>query len=378
MEQMKQVTIGIDASRAVKKHLSGIEHYSRILIERLIFLKDKHRFQPILYTPRLTNFFKPLLSKAVVKKISPPRLWSQLGLAWETLRRPPSVLFIPAHTIPFLCRGKVVVTVHDLGFKHYPKLYPFWNRWYHNITTSFSVRRARRIITVSEFTKQDILRSYPNIKASKITVVRLACDRQRFHPFTSKDMTCFRDKWGPYILFLGRLEHKKNIEGIVRSYILLKETYHTRHKLVLAGQPKYGFEKVRALIESLPTEVKNDIITPGYIAGNNVPRLLREADLFLFPTFFEGFGLPILEAFASGVPVVTSNTTALPEVAGAAALLVNPKKPREIADACQKVINNDKFRKELIQKGAKRVSEFSWPKTAEETLKVLLEVADGR
>lgn len=374
---MDKVTIGIDASRAVKRQVSGIEYYSQEIIKTIIDLGKDAESRFVLYAPESLEQLIPNLPANTTSKIMPFwRLWSQVRLAYETIVHQTSVLFVPAHTIPFLCRGKVVVTVHDLGFKHYPNLYPFLNRLYHNLSANFSVRRASHIIAISNATKKDILKFYPKIDAKKITVIYHGYDSKKFRPTDTGEYELFKEKYGPYILFLGRLEYKKNIKRIVEAYAQVRhEDTSIAHKLVLAGLPKYGFGEVETLIKSLPPHVQEDIILTGYVKDADVAPIVREADIFLFPSLFEGFGMPVLEAFASGVPVITSKTTSLPEVAGDAALLVNPYKTDEIADACLKLILDRKYHQTLKTKGLARAKDFSWPKAGQATLNILLKTA---
>jgi len=305
----------------------------------------------------------------------PPRLWTQIRLSWEATVHPPDVLFVPAHTIPISSRAPIVTTIHDLGFKHYPALYPRHELFYHNFSMNQAVKRAAHIIAISEATKKDILKFYPQAKSNNITVVHHGFNRNRYRPLKSNDRLVFQPKYGKYILFVGRLEEKKNVYGMVKAFNLLRKESSISHKLILAGRPKFGFDKVKEFIESLPPVIKNDIILPGYIDDTKLPILLREADIFLFPTFFEGFGLPILEAFASGVPVVASNTTSIPEVAGEAAILVNPLKPLEIASGCSRLINKPDLRRRLVSLGLQRARQFTWEKAGAETLQVLINIA---
>lgn len=374
----KILEIAIDASGTIKPRLSGIEHYARAIIRSVIAQADAANTRFILYSPRSLSGILPKSARVIRKIIPFPRLWSQMRLALQTVIRPSDVLFVPSHVVPFLARGKVVVTIHDLGFLHNPNLYPVLNRWYHTLTFRYSARRASHIITISDFTKADILKNIPVIKDNKISVIYHGIDKESFRPMVSSDSSTYRDKFGHYILFIGRLEYKKNISRIIEAYILLRKKYlKISHKLILAGTPKYGFNQIRKLITRAPAEIAQDIIITGYLEGEEIPKIMREADLFLFPTLFEGFGMPVLEAFASGVPVVASNTTALPEVAGGAAVLVNPMNTNEIMAACHKLITDRKYYKTLRTRGIKRAGGFTWERAGRQTLKILLKVAQN-
>jgi len=372
---MDEIKIGIDVSKVNKGYKSGTEYYTQE-ITKAIIAADNGEDDIILYSKKPLDNAVGILPPNVEEKVMsfPPRLWTQIRLTFEATFHPPTVLFIPAHTIP-LARCPIVTTVHDLGFKHYPRLYPKHELWYHNFSMDRAINKATHIIAISEATKRDILKFYPNARPSQITVIHHGFNRDKYRPLRANDKEIYRAKYGKYILFVGRLEEKKNIMGIIRAYALLRKERGIEHKLVLAGRPRYGFDKVEQEIAKLPQPVRDNIIITGYVDDGKLPILLREADLFLFPTFFEGFGLPILEAFASGVPVVASNTTSIPEVAGNAALLVNPRKPLEIASGCSRIINKPDMRQRLIRMGLSRARQFTWEKSGRETLKVLLGVA---
>lgn len=365
-------TIGIDASKLAKGFKSGTEYYTQEIIRAMLDLQNAgNKF--VLYCKKsIEKSFGEIPRNTDIKVISfPPHLWTQLRLSWEVTLHPPNVLFIPAHTIPPIARCRIITTIHDLGFKHYPHLYPLIERIYHNYSMNQAVKRAYQIIAISEFTKKDILKFYPKVNPNKIYVAHHGFNNDRYRPLRHTDNLKFRPKYNRYILFIGRLEEKKNVLGMIKAYALLRKERRIQHKLVLAGNKKYGFEKVEEYIKLLPETVKKDIIFPGYILDQDLPIILREADLFLFTTLFEGFGMPILEAFASGVPVITSNTTACPEIAGDAALTVNPLKPLDIASACSKILNKPDLRRHLIIKGLHRSKQFTWQVAANKTLKIL-------
>lgn len=367
--------IGIDASRATKLQLTGTEYYSQEIIKHLAQLDHQNEY--ILYSPT-----KPLNDLAKLPKnfrweVMPfPRFWSQIRLAWALMATSerPMVVFEPAHTIPLIHPVRIVVTVHDLGFKHFPKLYTPFERLYHNFSANFSVKHADHIITVSEYTKQDILKHY-KINPNKISVIYHGFDNKIFNPNRSsvighRPLPFLIQK--PFILFIGRLEEKKNLINALEAFRIFKGKTKLAHQLVLAGKPGYGFDRIEQKLRSLPATIRKDIILPGYISIQTYAFLLKQADLFFFPSNFEGFGMPVIEAMACGTPVACSNVTSLPEVAGDAAMFFDPKKPAAIADALERVLTSPKLQLELRQKGIERAPHFSWAKAAQETLDVLL------
>ena len=354
--------IGIDTSRTTKPRLTGTEYYSIEIIKHIADID--HANQYLLYAQSDPSLRLGKLPANFITKIMPfPRLWSQVRLSWEMLWKAPDVLFVPSHTVPIIHPKNTVVTLHDLGFKHFPELYSKEELAYHNWTMNFSANGAKQIITPSEFTKQDLIKTY-NLDPSTIHVVYHGFDKNRFKPSTTV-------KKQPYILFIGRIEEKKNIRNMIKAYGLLRKEAKVSHKLVLAGSPGFGYEQIKAEINKLPLNIQKDIIETGYISETDYIRRLQEADIFLFTTNFEGFGMPIIEAFACGTPVVTSNVSSMPEIAGNAALIVDPRKPLEIAAALSKLISSPSLKKALALKGRVRSGLFSWEKAAYQTLEVL-------
>jgi len=356
------MTIGIDASRVGKQFKTGTETYTIELIKTLSQIDRKNDY--ILYSPKSISNKLPALGKNFRFRVLPfGRFWTQIRLTREMISHKPDILFVPAHTLPLVFPQKSVVTLHDLGFKHFPELYSSTDLMYHNWAMNHSVKHAAHIITPSEYTKKDILAHY-TIDPIKISVIYEGYDENVFKPLKTKSAN------KPYILFIGRLEEKKNIVGMIKAYGLLRKEKEIKHQFILAGNPGFGYEKILAEINKLPGEIKKDIVLMGYVNQEKYVDLLKNADILFFCSFFEGFGLPPLEAMASGVPVVASDRTSIPEICSKAALLVNPEKPFEMAVGISKIINDPGLRKALISKGLTRASLFSWKKAAQETLKV--------
>jgi len=269
--------------------------------------------------------------------------WTQIRLSWEMLKNKPDVLFVPTHTFPFFC-PKLVITIHGLEYENVPQAYSFWERLKMRFLTKRNARKAEKIIVPSQFVKDDLVKFYPAIfkkgGTSKIFVIHHGIESQKSQP-----------KAGPpraekYILYLGGFHKRKNIEGLKKAYEILKNKYRIKHELILAGVNKY-------------------------ISENEKWKLLKNADVMVYPSLCEGFGFPPIEAQSFGVPVVSSNVSAMPETLQDSALLINPNNPEEIADAIYKVLSDENLRNELIKKGQENVKRFSWPKCAKETLKII-------
>ncbi len=370
------MTIGIDASRANKTNKTGTEWYSWHIIEELKKIaKPDDKF--LLYTnSTLTGELKRLPENFSQKKLAwPPKyLWTQIRLWWELLVSPPDILLVPAHTIPFLPllkKIKVCVNVHDVGFKRSPELYKPIQVWYHDLTMRRIKQRADVIITISEFSKREIIDLY-QVDEKKIEVVYLGFDANKFFVQESNEASLkVLDKYNiakPYLLYVGRLEKKKNIANMIASFALAKEDRHDL-KLVLAGSSGHQFEEIKKIIED--NKLEREVIITGYVAQEDLPIIYNQAEIFLFPTLYEGFGLPILEGMASGVPVITSNFAPHTEVGGDAAYYADSHSPQALADGIIKILIDSELRQALINKGLIRVKEFSWRKTAEEIYKII-------
>lgn len=362
--------VGVDASRSNVKQKTGTEYYSQEIIKNIVKIKDENIFR--LYSKTPLGY----LNKAenLEFKVMPfPKLWSQVRLSWELMQNAPDILFEPAHTIPIIHPKKIVTTLHDVGFRYFPELYTPLERIYHNWSMGFAVKHATKIIAISEATKKDLIKFY-NADPKKITVVYHGYDKEKFSPaLKSKEIPEPIKKLGDYIYFIGRLEAKKNITTLIKAYGKLREDPSIKTKLVLAGRPGYLYEEIREEIDKLSKDIQKDIIEPGYIPDEIMADYLRYAKAFAFPSKFEGFGMPLVEAMACGVPVVASNCTSIPEICGDAALLHSVEDANELAEMLKKVLTNEKTRDELIQKGFERINIFDWEKSAKETYEVIKE-----
>lgn len=359
--------IGIDGSRTAKDDHTGTELYSTKIIQNL--MKIDYQNQYILYSPKDLTPKLGNLTPNFSQKVMPfYKLWTQIRLSWEMFKdkNKLDLLFIPSHTIPFIHPQKTVVTVHDLGFLYFPEIYQRSELIYQKFGLQMAIRHACHIITPSLYTKKDIINNF-GYNPKKITVIYHGYNEELYKPRVYPK----KSDEDSYIFFVGRLEHKKNILGIIKTYELLRREPKIKHKLVLAGKPGFGYDEYLDFKKSLPDNIQKDIIELGYVPDKELAHWMKNADIFFFPSFFEGFGFPVIEAMACGVPVVAAKVTSIPEIAGSAAILVNPSKHFEMAVALSRLINDEKLRKTLVSKGKVRSSLFSWTKSAEKTLGVL-------
>jgi len=282
------------------------------------------------------------------------------------LLRPVDIFFSPAHTTAIIHPSKTVVTVHGLEYEHCPENYSTYSRWFHRFFIKRSCAWATKIIAVSKKTKKDLIDLY-NIKKEKIVVVYNGFESTKTDS-TKKDI-----QNNPYLFYIGRIEQRKNIKGIIEAFEIVKKEKEFEGKLILAGGPGRGYEEIKEMIGR--SEFKNDISTPGYVKDKERWKLFQNAEIFLFPSFCEGFGIPILEAQSMGTPVLTSNIGPLNEVAGNNEILVDPNDSRALAEKISKVLKDEPFKENIVKKGFENIRKFSWRKSASEAAVVIKSIA---
>ena len=365
--------IGIDASRAFLKKRTGIEEYSYQVIKYLrteltgqtvfLYVRKKIGWQAGRFIWVIPPIDFDLPSGWQVKSLWARRFWTQFRLSLEMLFFPPEVLFVPAHTVPFIHPKRTIVTIHGLEYEFCPEAYSWYERWYMRISIRCSCRWAEMVVCVSENTKRDVMKLY-GVSETKIRVISEGYDKktENLSPITFDVLPATDTQEVPYLLFIGRLEERKNILRIIETFEILKRTYRIPHELVLVGKPGYGYEKIRSKIQSLQSNIP--IRELGYVSEEEKWSLLRGADAFVFPTLYEGFGIPILEAQAAGTPVVTSNVSSLPEVAGDGAVYVDSESAESIAEGVWQVLSDPDLRNGIIEKATQNLSRFGWASCA--------------
>lgn len=270
-----------------------------------------------------------------------------------------------------------VITIHDMAHEYYPeamskRIYIYLKR------LQQSAEKADLIIADSENTKKDILK-FLGVSEKKVKVIYPGVDTI-FRPINDTDvLDSVKKKYNLYerfILYLGAIQPRKNITTLIRAYNMLCKEHNFKHRLVIAGGVGWKNKDIRYLVEELGLQDK--IIFTRYVPENDLPVIYNLADVFVFPSLYEGFGLPVLEAMACGTPVVTSNVSSLPEVAGDAVLLINPHSVEELADSIKRIISDEDLRKRNIAKGLEQAKLFTWEKCARETLEAFSQVLSRR
>ena len=419
--------IGIDASRANRGHKSGTEWYSYYLIRWLAKLDKENQY--ILYTDKplkgglldlTTDQYFPNSGQEKIKfdesgyqVVKSPYnnfrvkvlnwpfnfFWTLGRLSLEMLTHQPDVLFVPAHSLPIFSPKKTITTIHDVAFEKNRFLYRIddigpecralrkiicffvkvftlgkyganstdYLRW----STRFALKHAKKIITVSNFSKSEMLKMY-DVKKEKIKVIYNGYNESLYKKINNQnEINKISDKYGierPYLLYVGRLEKKKNTPLLINAFAILKEdNKNIKQKLVLIGDASFGYDEVKYLIEQF--DLDSEVIMPGWVEEEDMPYIYNAATAFIFPSKHEGFGIPIIQAMACGVPVIASNIPVLKEIAEEAAMFFNPNDENDMAKVMTEIVNNKKLREKLIIKGGKKVKEFSWEKCAQATLK---------
>jgi glycosyltransferase involved in cell wall biosynthesis len=352
--------IGIDASRAVAVRPTGTEVYSQRLIQALLMLESPHRFRLYVRSRPPAGSFPG----AELGVMPFPRLWTHLRLSWEMARRPPDVLFVPAHVLPLVHPRASLVTVHDLGYIHFPEAHPAGQRWYLDLSTRWNARFAAHVLADSEATKADLV-AHTATPPEKITVAFPGRDESLAPVDDPAAIEAVKARYGiagRYLLYLGTLQPRKNLARLVAAFAALApETI-----LVLAGRRGWMYEDLFAQVRRLG--LAGRVLFPGYVREEDKAALLSGALAFVFPSLYEGFGLPVLEAQTCGCPVITSATSSLPEVAGDAALLVDPSEPAAIGAAMTRIAADPALRRTLIEGGFANVRRFSWTACARSAL----------
>jgi glycosyltransferase involved in cell wall biosynthesis len=367
--------IGIDASRANRFPRSGVEWYAFNLIKELYRLDTSNRY--FLYTPsKLSEDLQPTTVNFEEKILNWPfkRFWTLGRMGLEMFFHKPDILFVPSHTFPLVGGKKNIITWHDIGYERYPENYSHWDLASLKQGIKNALKMADKIVSVSEFTKSEMVRIY-EIDPDRIRVIHLGCDHQFWRPIEPDQVKEFLIKHNlnlPYFIFIGRLSLKKNLLGLIRSYNAFRKKINRPFNLILVGSETFNNHEIEEEIKNSP--YGEEIKKMGWLPSADLPVLLSGAQAMVFPSIYEGFGLPSVEAMSCGCPVIASNSSALPEIISSAGLYADAHDVDGFADQMLKIIQDQNLRAELITKSLKRAEEFSWEKCAKQTLQLLEEI----
>jgi glycosyltransferase involved in cell wall biosynthesis len=372
--------IGVDGNEANVEKRVGVNEYAYQLLWHIYKLsdewKDRHKF--IIYLrksprnlPKECDFWQYKVIEGggmwVIRKLMPRLFFGRPRI---------DVFFSPSHYLPPVLMMPAACAIMDLGYLKDSGQFKRRDFWQLKLWSAWSIIISKRIIAISNTTKRDIVRHY-RVARGKVDVTLLGYDEERFkNRVTFSETRRVKNKYtigSEYVLFLSTLKPSKNIEGLLEAWEMIEGEFK-EVKLVIAGKKGWLFETIFEKTKELGIEGR--VIFTGFVVEEDKPGLIAGAKVFVLPSFWEGFGLDVLNAMAVGVPTIVSDRGSLPEVVGEAGVVIDPGKPEEIAEAVKRVLLMNKIEyNRLVKRGVKRVKKFSWEKTARETVKILEKVS---
>ncbi|HEY8203887.1 MAG TPA: glycosyltransferase family 1 protein [Pyrinomonadaceae bacterium] len=373
------VHIAIDA-HSVGTQLAGNESYAVNLIEALAEIDQANRYTLYVTKRSALDRFRNRWANFTVKRTLPhtPLVRIPITLSAELRRNPVDVLHVQ-YTAPPFAPCPVVATIHDLSFEHLPETFNRRSRTQLRVTVRRTARNAAQILTLSEFSRRDIIETY-KIDPERVSVTPAAAPSHFAEVTDETELRRIRLTYGikrDYILALGSIQPRKNLVRLINAFAALrnKRAGLTLPQLVLAG--KRGWLEAETIRAAKQSDAGKDILFVGYVPETDLPALYSGALCFAYPSYFEGFGLPVVEAMLCGTPVIAGNRTSLPEVVGSAGVLVDPFDEAAIAEGLAELIENPDYRAQLRVKGFERAKTFSWKTTARLTLQAYERASSG-
>ena len=376
---VEKIRIGIDISRTIEE-ATGVGYYAKNLVHALakVDAENDYLLYGIFY-----DCFPKHWKQALIPKSRNFRLHQRNSLSWfarkkwenggkykEKLLGKIDLLHSTAYTMPPVSKPKVVVTIHDLSCFVYPQCHTEANYQFVIRNVHPAARRADFLIADSENTRREIIR-FLHVPEEKIKVIHLAAGDAFHENVSPESIARIRNKYRiekPYFFAVGSIEPRKNLASALIAFKALLEIRRIDHQFVITGGKGWENESFYRLLKKL--KIDDYLVFTGYVPEKDLPALYQGAEVFVYPSFYEGFGLPVLEAMSSGTPVITSNTSSLPEVAGDAAILVNPAEIFELYEAMEALVTSPSLREDLKRKGLEQSKKFTWEKTARQTLEV--------
>jgi glycosyltransferase involved in cell wall biosynthesis len=368
--------IGIDGNEANIEHKVGIGEYAyQLLCQFHKIASQRKDLQFKIYLK-----FKPRIEMPVPTEnwhyqiVGPKKFWTQIGLPVKliTETKRPDVFFSPSHYAPRFSPVPTAISIMDLSYIHFPGLFTKHDLYQLVNWTKYSAKNAYKIFTISNYSRDDIIKTYSKNSKDVVTTY-LGIKQLSGSKFKVLNMDELKKKFGidsDYILFVGTLQPRKNIAKLIEAFAKIKDK---KIKLVVVGKRGWLWEEIIQAPEKY--NITERVKFLDFVTDQDLPGLYKNAQCFVLPSLYEGFGLPVLEAMQYGCPVLTSNVSSLPEVGGDAAVYFDPTNTEEIAKKIDLVLSDEKLRKEMVEKGKIQVKKFSWEKTAKETLGVLEKLA---
>jgi len=363
------VRIAVNTRLLIKNKLEGIGWFTHETLRRIVLSHPEHTFififdrdwdPEFIYAQNVIPVKIPIPTRHILLFIP----WFEVLLPFVLRRYKADVFLSPDGHLSLLSKVPAVPVIHDLNFEHYPQQLPPLVRWYYRWFFPRFARKAARIATVSEYTRHDLQKQY-GIAASGIDVTHNGC-HENYRQLSDKEQIATRNEFSEghvYFLFVGLIIPRKNLVGLMQAFELLKVRSNHPVKLLVVGSRKWWDAAHEEIYSRM--RFRDDVVFLGRRSAEELSRITGSALALTYVPLFEGFGIPILEAFSAGVPVITSSVTSMPEVSGDAALLVDPFDPEKIAEAMKRVLLNEDLRNDLIAKGLLRKDKFSWDRSAE-------------
>jgi glycosyltransferase involved in cell wall biosynthesis len=370
------IKIGIDGNEAnVEKKvgvsiytLNILKYFSKIANKKIqfnVYLKN----QPLKDLPKKNKFFE-------YKVISGNFLWSQIFLPFDLfIHKNINVYFSPAHYLPRFCPVPQVVTIHDLAYLYFPEDFTKKDLWQLKNWTNFSIKKARKIISVSKTTKKDIMKNY-GVNEDKISVIYNGYEKKvQRSKIKDQNYNLKIKKEESFILFVGTIQPRKNLKILIEAFNKFSQVKND-FKLIIVGKKGWLFDDIFEKVRMLKLEKK--IIFTNHVSDQELIWYYKNAFCLILPSLYEGFGIPVLEAMSYDCPVIASFSSSLPEIGSDASLYFDPKNSDDLLGKLNMLNGNNELRKELILKGRQRIKKFSWEKCAQETLDVIIKTINNK
>lgn len=363
------MNIAVNTRLLIRNRLEGIGWFTYETLKRITQQHPEHHFYFIFdsdFDPEFifSDNITPLVQFPQARHPVLYYWWFERTLPALLERLKPDIFLSPDGFLSLRSKIRSMTVFHDLNFEHYPEDLPFWTQRYYRYYFPRYAAKSIRIVTVSEFSKADIVRQY-SIDPGKIDVVYDGAN-EAFHPLTREEKQAVRDWYTdgcPFFIFIGLLHPRKNLANLFRAFDLFKKSNPSDVKLLIVGARKWWTFDIDQAFQRM--NFSDDVIFTGRLGTEELAAVLGAAVALTYVSYFEGFGIPIVEAFRCDTPVITSNVTSMPEVAGDAALLIDPFNSESIAEALYKAYQYESIREGLIQRGRKRKDLYSWQRTAD-------------
>ena len=377
-----ELRIAVNTRLLLKNKLEGIGWFTYESLSRIVKSHPEHEFI-FIFDRKYDEQF--IFGKNVTPVVIGPQarhpllfyIWFEFSIP-KVLKKYKADIFLSPDAFGSLrTKHKTLLVIHDLNFEHFPQYLPWLVRKYYRYFTPRFVRKATRVATVSEYSKMDIIGQY-NIDDAKIDVINNGAN-PIFKPVSQKIQEETRERYTngcAFFVFIGAISPRKNLSNLFRAFDIFKESDNQEVKLLIVGEKMWWTGELKEVYEGL--KFKDEVIFAGRLAQAELANVIASALALTYVSFFEGFGIPIIEAFGAETPVITSNVTSMPEVAGDAALIVDPRQPGEIAKAMNEIAINKEKRETLIAKGNVRKKLYSWDNTAKKLWQSIEKVYDSK